>query len=497
MNIPFLLRRNSQKFPDKPAIIFKDKPTPCEQFKDIVFRLANGLASLGVKPQDRVGIYLPNWPEYIYSYLALFCLGATVVPLDYMLTEDEMVTCLMHCEAKYLIAKAKDISVIGNIKKKIPTLKKIVLVQENKEGFANFEELINNSPSEFKDVYTPPDCLSMILYTSGTTGRPKGIMLTYKQLDACPTGIGYFVDIYTEDVIICALPFSHIAGLMAIQLGLYFINTLVFLERFAPLEFLKNVEKHKVTYFYLVPSMYYAILYLKEFEKFNLSSIRWVDVFGAPSNPEVLRRFHKYCPQAYFLNGWGLTETNGPCVVMPMGSEKLESVGKPAPWIDIKIVDEHDKEVPVGEIGEIIVRSWVVMQGYYKDEEETNRVMRNGWFYSGDLGRFDEQGFLYIVGRKKEMIKVSGEIVYAVEVESVISKHPLVKEVAVVGVPDDLRGEVVKAVVAPKAEADLKEEDIRYFSKERLAHFKVPHIVEIRKELPKNRVGKIDKSQLK
>jgi acyl-CoA synthetase (AMP-forming)/AMP-acid ligase II len=180
-----------------------------------------------------------------------------------------------------------------------------------------------------------------------------------------------------------------------------------------------------------------------------------------------------------------------------MGSEKLESVGKPAPWVDIKIVDEKGKEVSQGEIGEIIVRSWQVMKGYYKDEEETKRVMRDGWFYTGDLGKFDEEGYLYILGRKKEMIKVSGEIVYAGEVESVISRHPQVKEVAVVGILDKLRGEVVKAVVVPKPEADLKEEDIRYFSKEHLAHFKVPHIVEFKKELPKNRVGKIDKNQLK
>jgi acyl-CoA synthetase (AMP-forming)/AMP-acid ligase II len=296
---------------------------------------------------------------------------------------------------------------------------------------------------------------------------------------------------------LCALPFSHIAGLMAIQLGVYYINTIVFMERFAPLEFLKNIEKHKVTYFYLVPSMYYAILQLKEFEKFNLSSLRWIDVFGAPSNPEALRRFHQYCPHVNFFNGWGLTETTGAFVITPIGCEKLESVGKPPPWAEIKIVDDNDKEVPMGEIGEIVVRSWVVMQGYYKDEEETKKVMRNNWFYTGDLGKFDEQGYLYVLGRKKEMIKVSGEIVYAAEVESVISKHLQVKEVAVVGVADQLRGEIVKAVVVPKAEANLKEEDIRYFSKEHLAHFKIPSIVEFRDELPKNRVGKVDKTKLK
>ncbi|MDD5005029.1 MAG: AMP-binding protein [Candidatus Omnitrophica bacterium] len=497
MDIESLLTRNSQNFPQQPAVIFQDKSISFEQLKNTVFKLANGLASLGIKSQDKVGIYLPNWPEYIYSYLALFCLGATVVPLDFMFTEEEMATCLNHSEAKYVIAKAKDIGVFKKLKEDVKTIKDIVLITDKIEGFRYFDDLIKHSDSEFKTRDIKDDDLSLILYTSGTTGRPKGIMLTYKHLDACPAAIGHFVDITNNDTMICALPFSHIAGLMYIQIGVYFSNKFILMERFNPLEFLKNVQKYKVTCFYLVPSMYYAILHLKEFEKFNLSSIRWVDVFGAPNNPEILRRFHQYCPHAYFLNGWGLTETYGPCVITPMSSEKLESVGKPAPWVDIKVVDDSGKTLPTGQIGEIIVRSWVVMKGYYKDEDETKKVMRNGWFYTGDLGRFDKEGFLYILGRKKEMIKVSGEIVYTGEVESVIARHPLVKEVAVVGVSDNLRGEVVKAVVVLQPEAALKEEDIRYFSKEHLAHFKVPHIVEFRQELPKNRVGKVDKTQLK
>lgn len=496
MNVANLLKSNSERFPQKPAIIFKDEPISFPQLKNLVFSLVGGLANLGIKPQDKVGIYLPNWPEYIYSYLALFCLGATVVPLDYMLTEDEMATCLNHCEAKFLIAKAKDVEVLKQLKNDVNTLKEIVLIQDKIEGFDNFENLIVNSPSEFKERDIKEDDLSLIMYTSGTTGRPKGIMLTYKHLSACPEAMNYFVDLTDKDVKICALPFSHVGGLIYIQNSIYYGITLILMERFVPLEFLKNIQQYKVTCFHLVPSMYYAILQLKEFEKFDLSSIRWVNVFGAPNNPEVLRRFHRYCPKASFLNGWGLTETNGPCVVTPMGSEKLESVGKPAPWVKVNIVDDNDKEVSTGNIGEIILNSWIIMKGYYKDEEETHNVMRGGWFYTGDLGRFDEQEYLYILGRKKEMIKVSGEIVYAGEVESVIARHPQVKEVAVVGAPDKLRGEIVKAVVSLKPGGNISQDDIRYFSKEHLAHFKVPHIVEFRDELPKTRTGKIDKTQL-
>lgn len=499
MDMVNLLKTQAEKFSQKPAIIFKDQPVSFQELKETVFKLANGLDRLGIKPNDKVGIYLPNWPEYIYSYLALFCLGATVVPLDYMLTENEIASCLNHSEAKFLIAKAKDIEILKQLKKDAAALQEIILIQDKIDGFLNFQDLISASDASFAPREINEEDLSLIMYTSGTTGQPKGIMLTYKHLDACPKAIDYFVDLTDKDTMICALPFSHVAGLMYIQLTIHYGLSLILMERFIPLEFLKHIQKYKASCFYLVPSMYYAILHLKEFEKFDLSSIRWVDVFGAPNNPDVLRRFHQYCPKANFLNGWGLTETNGPIVVTPMGagSEKLESVGKPAPWVEVKIVDDNDNELAQGQTGEIVIKSWAVMKGYYKDEEETRNVMRGGWFHTGDLGKFDQEGFLYILGRKKEMIKVSGELVYAAEVESVIARHPQVKEVAVVGVADKLRGEVVKAVVSLKEGADLSHDDIRYFSKENLAHFKVPHIVEFMAELPKTRTGKIDKTQLR
>jgi acyl-CoA synthetase (AMP-forming)/AMP-acid ligase II len=264
-----------------------------------------------------------------------------------------------------------------------------------------------------------------------------------------------------------------------------------------PLEFLKNISKYKITCFWIVPSMYYAFLSLKEFETLDLSSLRWVVTFGASSSPDALKRFHKFCPNAYILNGWGLTETNAPTTVIKMGSNKIESVGRPAPWIEVKIVDEKDNELPIGEIGEIIVKSWVVSEGYYKNQEATEKAFKNGWFYTGDLGKFDKEGDLYIVGRKKEMIKVAGEIVFEPEVEAVIMRHPDIKEVAVVGVKDKLRGEVPKAYAVLKENSFLKEEDLREFCRKHLAHFKIPHYFEFVNELPKNRVGKINKELLR
>jgi acyl-CoA synthetase (AMP-forming)/AMP-acid ligase II len=270
------------------------------------------------------------------------------------------------------------------------------------------------------------------------------------------------------------------------------------MERFSPLEFLQNIQTYRVTCFHIVPAMYTAILTLKQIEKFDLSSLRWVVVFGAPSSPEILKKFQQHCPQARLLNGWGMTETCPPNTVTPLDSNRIESVGKPSPLCEIKIFDEEDRELPTGEIGEIVIRGWIVMEGYYKDPETTSQMKRGGWFHTGDVGRFDKEGYLYIVGRKKEMIKVGGQIVYAPEVESAFYKHAGVAEVAVIGIPDKLRGEALKALVVLKENANnVTADELRYFAREHLAHFKVPQSIEIRRELPKNRSGKIDKEFLK
>jgi acyl-CoA synthetase (AMP-forming)/AMP-acid ligase II len=243
--------------------------------------------------------------------------------------------------------------------------------------------------------------------------------------------------------------------------------------------------------------MYYAFLQLKEFETFDLSSLRWVVIFGAPSSPDAIRRFHQHCPKALLYHGWGLTETNAPTTVIPPGSPKIESVGRPAPWIEVKILDDSGKELPRAQIGQIVVRGWIVSDGYYKNPELTKETFKSGWFYTGDLGKIDQEGDLYIMGRIKEMIKVAGEIVFEPEVEAAIHKHPAVAEVAVIGVLDKLRGEVPKAFVVLKEGQTLSEEELRYFCRQHLAHFKIPHYFEFPDSLPKNRTGKVEKEKLR
>ena len=492
-----LLEKQAKSFAQKPAIIFQDVPVTFSELRDQSFRLANSLLNYGIKKGDKVALYLPNRPEYVYSYLALFSIGATVVPLDFMLKNDELEACLNHSETKLLIAKSKDDVSLENIKKNVASLKDIVLAFEEKPEYLSFEKLLANGSADAPMVSIHDTDKSLIMYTSGSTGRPKGVLLNYKHLTASPAAMEYFVDLTPADVKLSALPLSHAGGLVYLQNCVFSAITLVMMERFNPVEFLKNIEKYKVTCFHLVPSLYYALLSLKEFEKFDLTSIRWVNVFGAPNSPDALRRFKTYCPNAKLLNGWGLTETNAPNTVIPMGSDKIESIGRPAPWIEIKLLGEDNKEVAQGEIGEIAIKSWVVMEGYYKDPALTNEVIVDGWFHTGDLGRRDAEGLYYIVGRKKDMIKVSGQLVFPAEVEEVIHKHPLVKEAAVIGLPDPLRGESVRAFVVLKDHQSITELELRQFCREHIAHFKLPHEFRFVDGLPKTNSGKVDKGALK
>jgi long-chain acyl-CoA synthetase len=501
MNVRQLLDDQAQRHADKPAVIFKETSRSFSQLRDEVLHLAAGLSRIGVGRGDKIGIYLPNCPEYAISYLAGFCLGAVVVPLDFMLTQDEILACLSHAEIKVLIAQPKKELDMEGIRE-VLSLEALILLGGASadlagQGFWDFSQVCCPVDAVFKPVSIQENDPALIMYTSGTTGRPKGILLNYRHLDGSPQAMEHFVDLSERDVKLAAIPLSHIGGFIYIQNCLVFGITVVLMDRFHPLEFLKNVQQYRVTCFHIVPAMYQALLSLKILDHFDLSSLRWVVVFGAPSSPETLERFHRYCPNAKLLNGWGMTETCPPNTVTPMDSGNIASVGRPSPMCRIRIMDDDARELPAGQVGEIFISGWIVMAGYYKDPESTAAVKQNGWLSTGDLGRFDDDGFLYIVGRKKDMIKVAGQIVYAPEVEAAFERHEAVKEVAVIGVPDPLRGEAVKAYVVLKEGFSLTSLDLRSFAREHLAHFKVPQGIELCGELPKNRMGKIDKNFLK
>ncbi|MFA5090593.1 MAG: class I adenylate-forming enzyme family protein [Candidatus Omnitrophota bacterium] len=496
-----LLEKQAQDYPHKAALIFRDTRLTFKELKGSSFNVSCGLRSLGLKKADKIAVFLPNIPEYILSFLGIFLLRGVCVPLDFMLTEEEVVNFINHSESKALIAQRKKGMDLENIKNKCPGLKEIILFGEDTpQGLIPWKRLWEEKPGFQKEAADEND-YSAIFYTSGSTGHPKGVLLTYGHLGSPVECVNYFLHPQDQDSFICSgVPFSHIGGLDYLLFMLYFGTTLVLMERFHPLEFLKNIEKYSVTIFCIVPSMYVAILSLKEYDKFNLSSLKYAVVFGAPSSPVLLEKFHKACPNAYLLNGWGMTETSAPNTYLPTGTntKEIPYTGKFPPGTEAKIVDDRGMVLGQGQEGELWIRGKAVMAGYYKEPGLTEEaITEDGWLKTGDVARLDSEGRFSIVGRKKDMIKVSGEIVFSAEVEEAIQRHPKVREAAVIGITDKIRGEVPKAFVVPRAGEALDEAELRYFLRQSLAHFKIPHYIEFADDLPKNRTGKIDKEKLR
>jgi len=498
MDIKLLLKQQALNFKDKPAIIFEGNKITFSILRDNAFKLANYLKNSKIQSQDKLAIFLPNSLEAVFSFLGSFSLGLTVIPLDYMLTESEVINFINHSQAKVLIIQPKKSIDLRKVKNSCLSLKEIITCSEEINGFKFWDKVVSESISKQPEETIDEENLSSIFYTSGSTGHPKGVMLTYAHLNNPSKVIDYFLKISKDDIFLCGgVPFSHVGGLDYILLMVYFGTTVVLMPRFQPFEFLNSIQNHKVTIFCIVPAMYIAILSLKECDKFDLSSLRFAVVFGAPASPVLLKRFRKVYPNACLSNGWGMTETAAPNTLLSPGSEIIQSIGKFNPEMQAKIVDEQGNRLKANQQGELWVKGEAVMVGYYKQDSLTKQVLtEDKWLKTGDIAYFDEQGLFYIVGRKKEMIKVAGEVVFCAEVEERIIRHPKVKEVAVVGVADSLRGEVPKAFIVAEENEKIEAAELKEFLKKFLAHFKIPRYFEFVDFLPKNRTGKVDKSKL-
>ncbi|MFA6281904.1 MAG: AMP-binding protein [Candidatus Omnitrophota bacterium] len=499
MNIKELLIQQAANFPEKPAIIFEGKEISFLSLKDESFKLANYFTSKGIKKPDKIALFSSNTPEAIYCYMATYSVGATLIPLDFMLTENEIINFLNHSEAKVLIMQPKKDINLDNIRENCYSLKEIIILKERLPKNPYLGDILMEYTSEAPVASSKEEDLSSIFYTSGSTGHPKGVMLCYSHLNNPGATINHFLGVSDKDVYLTGgIPFSHVGGLNYILLMLTFASTIILMERFHPLEFLKNLEKYKITIFCIVPSMYVAILSLKEYERFNLSALRYAVVFGAPSSPLLLKKFHNACPKATVLNGWGMTETAAPNTFSPPDENKISSIGKFGFRMEAKIINAEGGTLFYGEKGELLVKGDGVMKGYYKEPNlSSDAFYGEGWLRTGDVAYLGNDGLLYLAGRIKDMIKVAGEIVFSSEVEEKMHLHHQVAEVAVIGVPDEVRGEVPKAFIVAKEGQTIDASELKVFLKQHLAHFKIPRQFEFVKELPKNRVGKIDKTKLK
>jgi long-chain acyl-CoA synthetase len=464
-----------------------------------VARLAGGLAGLGIETGDRVALLLPNCPQFPLSYLAAARLGAPVVPINVLLTAGEIQHILTDSSPRALITTSALPGIAQRLASLGSAIDHVVLSGDRPvDGAHSFEAMGQTAEPIDSASRATPDDVAAIVYTSGTTGVPKGAMLSHHNLISNADACVEMIQVSDRDHFLCVLPLFHSFGAtVCMVLPLLIGATTTLMPRFAPMDVLRTIVSEGITLFAGVPSMYAAMLRLRSEEQWDLSHMRICVSGGAPMPVALLEAFAtRYA--VTMLEGYGPTEASPVVSVNPYdGVRKPGSVGLPLPGVSLKIVDDDGRVMPPGEVGEILVHGDNVMQGYYGRPEDTAETVRDGWLYTGDMGRLDQDGYLYIMGRKKDLIIVGGMNVYPREVEAALHGHPAVAEAAVVGASASLRGEQVVAFVVLSEGCSASADELVELCRGALAKFKVPRRVVVVDELPRSGMGKVLKSQLR
>jgi long-chain acyl-CoA synthetase len=509
MTVGGLLVRNANKFPERKAVVFEDVSLTYRALNERVNRLANAMIDLGVTKGDRVGVLIHNCHQFIEIYFACAKTGSIFCPYNSHLKQWELKDVINYSRPRILFADRDFASEIVELKVDLRSVETYVCLQESDQPFMkNYEIVISTGRVGETGVNVSEDDVQSIIFTAGTTGKPKGAMRTHRHLisDAYSSVIELKVE-YDESVLI-VFPMYHVACEDNIVRHTFMPNT-IYIKRdggFNPEEVLSYVSKERISRCHFVPTMIHSLIQVPDVEKYDLSNLRLILYAGSSMPVELLRKAIEVFPCG-FAQLYGQTES-GPFTTCLKpedhvldGSEKsinrLASSGRPAVNYEIRIVDDDDNDVPVGEVGEIIGRSEAMMIGYWQMPEETEKKLKNGWLHTGDLGRFDEDGYVYIVERKNDLIISGGVNIYPREVEEVLYKHPAVSEVSVIGLPDEHWGEIVQAVIVLRDGARTTEAEIITFCGQNLAAFKKPKCVDFWKELPKSPQGKILKKEIR
>ncbi|MEO1923648.1 MAG: fatty acid--CoA ligase [Nautiliaceae bacterium] len=497
-----LVERNAKEFAKKPAYFIDDKKVTWKDFKKKVDSFARALELIGVKKGNKIPIYVGNSLEYIIALLGIQKLGAVPVPINTFLKEDEIAFIVNDVDAEIMVVSTKLANNIKNLREKT-NVKKIIWegnCDRVDEDNISFNEILSNlEPHE--DIELPNiDDLAVIIYTSGTTGKPKGAMLSYRNIFSNILGVNEIVKITSKDRFIAYLPMFHSFTMTVnLLLPLYSASPVVIIRSIMPFSnIIKQTLLKKVTIFTGVPDVYSALSKARlpfYFHWFN--KVRFY-ISGAAALPgEVLERFSKKFKKGKLLEGYGLSETSPVVAVNRPHLQKPGSVGPAIPGVEVKIVNEELVEVPLGETGEIIVKGDNVMRGYYKKEDATAETIINGWLLTGDIGKMDEDGYIYILDRKKDLIISKGVNIYPREIEEICLKFPGVKECAVVGKKDEHHGEIPIAFVEPEEDYQINIKELKKFLKSHLANYKLPKEIYIVDNLPKNATGKVLKRVLR
>ena len=521
------LSETAEKFSQKRAIIFFGKKINYKELHSLTIKFANALVNMGVKKGDRVAIMLPNCPHEVIAYYSVLKIGAIVVQFNPLYTEREteyqlndsdseiiIILDVLYKNLKNIINKTpiKNI-ILCSISDFLPFPKNIiyrlkernetgVILKEHKVSHYIFSKLIKKSPAKLVNINISPDDIALLQYTGGTTGIPKGAILTHGNLVANTIQCRHWFSKAEvgKETFLSVLPFFHIFGMTSsLNLPVHLASSMILLPRFKPLDVLKAIERYRASIFIGVPAMFSAINgELRHEKKYNLSSMKFCVSGAAPLPHDMAVRFETLT-DVKVIEGYGLTEASPVTHCNPIyGERKFGSIGIPLPDTECSIVDLiTGAELQTGEIGEIAIKGPQIMKGYWNNEKETDMVLKNGWLFTGDIGRMDEDGYFYIVDRKKEMIISGGYNIYPREIEEVLNKHPKVKESAVIGIPYKSIGDIPKAFIVLKDGESATEDEIISYCTANLTKYKVPKKIEFRKELPKSLIGKVLKKVLK
>jgi len=486
------LKERTREFGKKIFLWEKKNSLTYKEFDQVTDRMGAGLQALGLKKGDHAAVLFPNSLDTLLCYFSIIKAGGTAIPINPLYTPREIAFILNDSEARFLLAAPQFQKAVETIRSLTPGLQGTIFRSEDQPSILQAIERLAPSAQAFEPPELSPEDNAIIFYTSGTLGRPKGVMLTHGNLAFSGPNIAWCYGLRSEDITMAVLPLVHVFAVASPVFGsLSSGGTVVILDRFQAETVLQAFVDYRITWFPGVPTMFNYLYHAYEEGSYDVSSIRMGLSGGASLSVELLRNWEKRF-DAEILEVYGLTESTGLVTANPVqGVRKAGSIGIPVPHVQTRLINNEGNNVAQGEVGEILFQGPNATKGYWKLPDETAESIRDGWVYTGDLARQDEEGYFYIVGRKKDLIITGGYNVYPREIEEVLYTHPAVYEAAVIGIPDEAKGEIPKAFITLKPGQACSEKEIIDFCKENLAPYKVPRKVEIRSELPKSSTGKI------